>query len=183
MRRLLFIPLAFIVFHLNAQSKFNLKPGYDIEVTGTSTLHDWEMKSENSSGSMMATIDNKSIAGISDVNIVVKAESLKSGKSGMDNNAYDALKTKDYKDITFHSQNVKVSGDKISATGDLTIAGTKKNTAIDATCAVQSNGDIKCTGSKKIKLTEYNIDPPTAMFGTIKTGDDLEIVFDVTFTK
>ena len=101
----------------------------------------------------------------------------------MDKNAYDALKTKEHKDITFHSTNVNVSGDKITATGDLTIAGTKKNTSIDAVCTVQSNGDIKCTGSKKIKCTEYNIDPPTAMFGTIKTGDDLEIVFDVTFTK
>lgn len=173
----------FVAVQLQAQTKLNLKSGYDIEVAGTSSLHDWEMKSDNSSGTMVATLDNNKLTGVSELKIVVVAESLKSGKSGMDKNAYEAIKTKDHKEITFVSNSVQVSGDKVTATGDLTIAGTKKRTSVIATCTVQSNGEINCKGSKKIKLTEYNVDPPTAMFGTIKTGDDLSINFDVTFTK
>ena len=183
MRRLFVLPLVILAFQLNAQTKHNLKSGYNIEIRGTSTLHDWEMKSDNSRGYVIGKVENSTLSDVSEINIVVVAESLKSGKSGMDKNAYDAIKTNDYKEITFISKNVNVSGTKVTATGDLFIAGTKKNTTVDAICEVQPNGDIKCMGSKKIKLTEYNVDPPTAMFGSIKTGDDLEIVFDVTFSK
>ncbi len=183
MRKLFLLPLALVVFQLSAQTQYNLKSGYDIHIAGTSSLHDWEMKSENSEGYLKATVSDNSLSSISDIHIVVEAESLKSGKSGMDKNAYEAIKTKEHKSIVFDSKNVSISGSKVTASGDLTIAGTKKNITLESSCSVLSNGDIKCTGSTKMKMTEFNVDPPTAMFGSIKTGDDLEIVFDVTFSK
>jgi len=183
MRKIPIILFVLIAFQIQAQTKYNMKPGYDIHVAGTSSLHDWEMTSDNSKGSMVASIESDKLAKVKELKITVVTESLKSGKSGMDKNAYEALKSKDNKEVTFTSTKVKVSGELVTATGELCIAGAKKNTTITATCAVQSNGEINCKGSKKIKMTEYNVDPPTAMFGTIKTGDDLEIVFDVTFTR
>ncbi|MCB0855839.1 MAG: YceI family protein, partial [Bacteroidetes bacterium] len=67
--------------------------------------------------------------------------------------------------------------------GQLTIAGVTKTITLNADCKVSDNGQITCTGSKKIKMSDYGIDPPTAMFGTIKTGDDLTIVFSAGFAQ
>jgi len=32
-------------------------------------------------------------------------------------------------------------------------------------------------------MTEYKMSPPTAMFGTLKTGDDVVVKFDITYKK
>lgn len=183
MRQLLILPILLLAISTLAQEKLSLKPGYEVVVKGTSTLHDWEMKTEQASGYVTAETSNGKIEKINEVNLTIKAESLKSGKSSMDNNAYEALKTEKNPNITFNSKNVTISGDKIKAQGQLTIAGHTNNTVIEGTCQVLSNGDIKCNGSKKFKMTEYNVDPPTAMFGSIKTGDEVEITFTVTFSN
>jgi hypothetical protein len=31
-------------------------------------------------------------------------------------------------------------------------------------------------------MREYNIDPPTAMMGTIKTGEEVKVIFNAVFT-
>ena len=41
------------------------------------------------------------------------------------------------------------------------------------------DGAFKFTGSKSFKMTEYEIKPPTAMFGQIETGDEVNIIFDI----
>jgi hypothetical protein len=37
-------------------------------------------------------------------------------------------------------------------------------------------------GSKPIKMSEYNVEPPSFMFGSVKTGNDITITIDVTLT-
>jgi hypothetical protein len=32
-------------------------------------------------------------------------------------------------------------------------------------------------------MTDYGVDPPTAVFGTIKTGDAIDINFNLNYTK
>jgi hypothetical protein len=45
------------------------------------------------------------------------------------------------------------------------------------------NGTLVCKGSKRIKMTDYKVEPPSFMFGTIKTGDEITISFDVTLAQ
>jgi hypothetical protein len=40
-----------------------------------------------------------------------------------------------------------------------------------------SGNRIQIKGSKKVKMTDFNISPPTAMLGTLKTGDEVTISF------
>jgi hypothetical protein len=37
------------------------------------------------------------------------------------------------------------------------------------------------TGVKKMKMTDYNVKPPTALLGTIKTGNDITISYNLKF--
>jgi hypothetical protein len=30
-------------------------------------------------------------------------------------------------------------------------------------------------------MTEYNVEPPTFMFGSVKTGDEINVIFDLAF--
>jgi hypothetical protein len=38
-------------------------------------------------------------------------------------------------------------------------------------------------GAYKLNMTEYEMEPPTAMFGQIVTGEEVEIKFDLTVNK
>ncbi|NJW54772.1 YceI family protein, partial [Salinimicrobium oceani] len=151
-------------------------------------VHDWEMTAEDLQGSMKVQMTDGQLVQIDDIKFTVVAESLKSGKGGMDKNAYKAINTDKHKTIIYQLQKVNnldctsKSSCKVTTTGALTIAGTKKNVEIIFDAKV-SGDKIVLSGEKKIKMSEFNVDPPKAMFGTITTGDDLNIKFEVAFTK
>ena len=164
-------------FKLNNQESF-------LTVLGTSSLHDWHVIAEQQKGAINFT--NLEACQIDKLNIVVEAESLKSGKSSMDKNTYKALKTANYKTINFQLHEIKNTVDKgnntylITATGDLTIAGTKQRITLDFTVNIIES-KVKFTGEKKIKMTDFNIEPPKALLGTITTGNEITIKFSTIF--
>lgn len=158
-----------------------------LRIDGTSNLHDWDIKAENQKGKISVEMTEGKVTAIKELQVSAVAESLKSGKSGMDKNTYKALKTDKHKEITFKLSNVKSincsgSNCKVTVSGNLSIAGTTKPMDITFDMAV-SNSNIILTGSKKFKMTTFNVEPPTAMFGTITTGDDIEVVFKTNFSK
>ena len=156
----------------------------EVLVTGTSTLHDWEEVAEQKSGSINLDKTGE-LPQITSLKFVVEAESLKSGKGAMDKNTYKALDTKTHKQIVFEMKNVKSISPitatsnkyKVVATGNLTISGSTKT--IDLPFNLSINGDkVVLEGKKALKMTDYNIEPPKALLGTITTGYDIEVHFN-----
>lgn len=158
-----------------------------VSVTGTSSLHDWEEVAEQSSGSMALERDGESIV-LENLNFTVVSESLKSGKSGMDKNTYKALLTDKYKEITYRMKSIRSvspqggNGYKVVALGNLTIAGKTNSITLDLNLSLQGD-KLTLKGTKGLKMTDYGIDPPKALMGTIKTGDDIVIHFDTVWKK
>jgi len=165
--------------------KFNLVNNESsLKVFGTSNIHDWHIDAEEQSGTL--TFKNVATGAIEKCNIAVVVESLKSGKSSMDKNTYKALNADSYTTISFQLTEVKKVTSKgdgkfdISSQGDLTISGVKKSVPLDFTVVIAGDKTI-LTGEKKIVMTEYNIEPPKALFGTITTGDEVTIKFSTQF--
>ena len=161
----------------------------NLEVTGTSTLHDWEIKSTKGQAEVAFVLASDKLSGIAGLNFSIPAESLKSGNSMMDNNTYKALKTGQHKNISYvlTSGNIApVDGNtfQIKTTGKLTIAGTTKETELVATAKYNAaDKSYTVTGTKKIKMSQWGVKPPTVMMGTIKTGDDISITFNAKIVK
>lgn len=177
--------LFFFTVSLSQAQQYDLNNKESVlTVLGTSSLHDWHITSENQSGKIVFT--NLNTCEIESLNISIIAESLKSGKSSMDKNTYKALKTNKYKANTFQLvkiKEVKYNGNgkfSVKSLGDLTITGVKKQISLDFNMNITSD-KISLVGEKKIKMTDFNIDPPKALFGTITTGDDLTIEFSTIF--
>ena len=111
----------------------------------------------------------------------MKTESLKSGKDEMDDIAHDALKAKKYADITFTLTSFKnLDSKKGQATGNLTIAGTTRPVTFTVESSVKG-GSVFMTGETAIKFSDFNLTPPTALLGTVKTTNDLKLSFRVSF--
>jgi len=72
----------------------------------------------------------------------------------------------------------------ISAKGKLTIAGVSKDIWIAGITTVNpSDMSVQTTGSAKIKMSEFNVEPPSFMFGAMKTGDEIIVKFSLTLKK
>ena len=159
-----------------------------VQVAGTSTLHDWTEKSNNGSGEATFSFNNDKLANVSALSFSVPARSLKSEHKTMDNITYKSLNADKNANITFVAGAGSVTPIDaltytIKASGKLTIAGNTRETEVVATGKLNADKSIAVSGSKKIRMTDYGIKPPTAMFGTIKTGDDITISYNLKFTR
>ena len=126
---------------------------------------------------------------LSSLNFTIPVNSLKSGKGMMDKNTYKAMKASDHKNITFALTSgtvtpVDATTYTVKAIGKLTIAGTTKETDLVATAKFNAaDKSFTVSGAKKMKMTEYNVTPPTVMLGTIKTGNDITINYQSKIIK
>ena len=176
MKFIIYIILIYESFALG-QLKVNAEKS-TLKITGTSSLHDWEMTVEKFDATGMI-IENQ----IENLKVTVETKSMKSGKSVMDKKAYDAVKATLYPNIFFSSQNLNITDKTLSGAGILELAGKKKEVMFSADIIHDSPAEMRIQGSVPLKMTDYDIEPPTAMFGTLKTGDEVAIVFDVLITK
>ncbi len=176
------LTFAFVLLSLNSygQSHYLSTGPSHISISGTSTMHDWTMKSDKATyDAVIETSPQGDPVQLISLSLSVPAASLKSGKGGMDKNAYSALKTDKYKQITFQLTSGKIDGKTIKCHGNLTIAGTTKQIDIETTYTISPNGSIQCKGSKKLTMTDYNVEPPSFMFGSVTTGNEITVSFDV----
>ncbi|MFO7719266.1 MAG: YceI family protein [Gillisia sp.] len=157
-------------------------------IEGSSNIHDWEIEAKDQQGKITVELNDGQLVKLTQLDFVVKAESLKSGKGGMDKNTYKALNTDKHKTITYKLTKlenidcVTTGNCKVTTTGNLTIAGATKSLEIIFDAKI--TGDkIVLSGNKSIKMTDFKVDPPTAMFGTITTGDEVTIQFQTVFNK
>lgn len=167
-----------------AQEAWQLS-GAQMKVKGTSSLHDWEMKVENMVGGHQLEIDNSRVV-IREVSIEVPVSSIKSDSKMMDSKAYKALKSERYPIITFKSAGplsyeLKSNTFSGSVSGELTIAGVSRKIDVPVSGSI-NKGVLQIQGwVNRLNMKDFNIDPPTAMMGTLKTGETVNIEFQLNF--
>jgi len=164
------------------QQKFtSLSSGSSMSVSGTSSLHDWTVTLNDFNCDMTALMESSTLK-IQAVSFKGKSKTLKSDNSTMDRKIQEALNSSKHPEISFtinNTRDVVVNGDKFSGTinGSLVIAGITRTENIPINGHMLSNNRIQIKGSKKLKMTDFKISPPTAMLGALKTGDDVTVSF------
>lgn len=180
------ILIAFLFgFSAKAQTYTLSNENSSLVVEGTSTLHDWEENAEKLSGTALIAMEGHKLVEIKQLTFAVDVESLKSEHIGMDSNTYKALDSKTYPKITYELS--KISGTKpgksgivLSTIGELTIKGSTKTINMDVEVM---EGSVVFAGQTTFNMSDYGVKPPTALMGTIKTGDEVTIKFKVKYVK
>ncbi|GAB5408576.1 MAG: hypothetical protein BalsKO_09410 [Balneolaceae bacterium] len=155
-----------------------------ITIKGTSSVHDWESTVEVFKGSASFITEDGALISIDALNFSVVTESIKSGKRIMDNKTKGALEAKKHPKILFKFESIEeVVGDSLTINGSLTLAGVSNEISLTGSYQVGTNGVISVSGVQNINMEDYGIKPPTAMMGTLKTGKEVDIEFNVTFSN
>ena len=157
----------------------------ELAINGTSTLHEWKAIAGDVTGIPDQITLDGDILSIDALSIKAGVESLDGGRGpSMNSKIQKALKNSTHPHVTFVvtdpiQMNLAEQDPKgYPIEGELTIAGESKTIELWTTVEMLEE-KIHISGSKDLKMTTFNIEPPTAMFGQIKTNDDITIQFDV----
>ncbi|MEK6478258.1 YceI family protein [Catalinimonas sp. 4WD22] len=177
---LIFVSVSCATF---AQSTYQIANDSKMVIQGTSSLHDWESDVTKLEGKAQLQVQDQQPQ-FQNFSLTIPVESIKSGKSAMDKNTYEALHEDDYPNIQFTLKEIQNAGQgKITASGNLSIAGVTKPVTLSADYDLNNPAQISLEGSHSFKMTEFGIEPPTAVFGTIKTGDEITIAYTLQLSK
>jgi hypothetical protein len=182
-RYVTFTSLIIFSVEVYGQDSFVLATNQQFKVEGTSTLHDWEMVSTKAEGNASIKLVKGKIASINSLVVDLPVTSLKSGKNAMDKNAHEALQANKNPQIQLELVETEAITDElVKAKIRLSIAGTSNMANWEVSYKLSEDG-VLFLGSHRIKFSDFKVDPPKAVFGTIKTGDELELSFETTFKK
>ncbi|MFB6232262.1 MAG: YceI family protein [Salinibacter sp.] len=153
-------------------------------VYGTSNVRDWTMDVIQITGSVRVGAVNKRLPSIQKVRTEIPVRKLVSDKDRLQRHAHDALKKKKHPTISFTSSNIQVANAEadsfsVVADGDLTIAGETRSIELTATGTQQQDGTLVISGDHRLKLTTYDVERPSLLFGAIKVSDPVRIGFRV----
>lgn len=176
-----------------AQSPVQLTARSDskLSVDGTSNLHAWSCKATSVEASLLvdpAYAKSESTVlqqQIKRVDVKVPVANLKCGHGKMDDNMYKALKAQDAPQIHYILGSFEVvpgaARDEftLKTVGTLTVAGVNNTVKMDVSAHRLADGSLRAEGQLPILMTDYGIKPPTAIFGTLKTGNQVTVKFDL----
>lgn len=172
---------------LNAQTTY-VADSYEMSVAGTSSLHDWESSVNDVQIESKFLFENNALTGIQKLSVTVPAKSIVSTKGSiMDNKTWKALKAEEHPNITYKMSKVSKiektdAGLVLNLAGVVNIAGVEKAIDLKVTGKALGGGKMEFEGSKLLNMIDFNMEPPTALFGQIKTGEEITVKFKVTMS-
>ena len=173
-----------------------LGPGSVLWLEGSSNVHEWESRTTQPVVKLMrdgSAVDPADVAALDQwlrsgtlrgLDLVVPLATLHSKKGAtLDKNLLKALKAEQNPEITFRLTQAKVgeaSGDSIpvSADGVLRVAGRERPITV-AGRLVRSEAGVWLNGSHGLRMTAFDVKPPTMMMGTMRVRDSVSVHFQL----
>jgi polyisoprenoid-binding protein YceI len=185
MKRVTITAIALLLFlaAVAAADRYTPATGSFVRIEGTSTLHDWKMEGATIGGSVTAPpIEQWTNATPgTEASISIPVTSIKSEHAKMDKLMAGALKVGANPMIRYQLTNAVLAQPGtafvLDTRGKLTIAGVTRDVDMQITGKRNANDTYTLTGQLPIRMSDYGIKAPTAMLGTIKTGNDVKVTF------
>jgi len=175
-------------------TELTLSPDHEIIIDGTSNARDWDARVETVnaefklSGFNGTSLENLQPQHFETLNFEMRVESIDSGTRGLTRNIHNYLRAGDHPYITFELENVREiqnNGDSVTiiADGVVTAAGNSVPVELTVNAEKGSNGSFIFSGQQDLKMTSFDIDPPTALLGTIRARDEFSVIYKVSFQE
>jgi polyisoprenoid-binding protein YceI len=164
---------------LAAALPLSFQSGSRVWVSGTSTVRGYRCESTQVTGTAQGEGTELTQVAQSRGEISIPVASLDCRNGTMNGHMRNALKAAENPTIRFRATSVAVTPEgAVRMTGPLTIAGQSREVTINGTAARQ-NGRLRVTGSKQLTMTDYGVQPPRLMAGTMRVHPPVTIGFDV----
>ncbi|HYI08511.1 MAG TPA: YceI family protein [Thermoanaerobaculia bacterium] len=117
----------------------------------------------------------------------VPVMTLRCGNRQMERDMYRALRAGQHPAIEFRfeglaggvNHDIDRSSYKARITGVLSLAGATRNVTLEIEAQRVTRGRFRFRARLPLRMTDFGITPPTALFGIVKAKDDLVVQFDL----
>lgn len=158
-----------------------------LRINGTSNVNDfvcsYQREFESDTLSHRVELFNQHLSVQGDT-LKLDIDSFDCGRRGINRDFRKTLKTENSKNISISLQKLSFSECKPQTIGvDISIAGVTKPYEIFLNEFSVKENVISVKGRKNFLMSDFGIDPPTALLGLIKVRDYLEIDFELEFIQ
>lgn len=155
----------------------------DILVLGTANTRSWSLQTQDLDCKADITVAEDKMK-ISSLTFTVKTEDLKGHNVWMNAWAYKALKAYPfeniiYKGVIFTATTESANNFIIRIEGNLTIAGHTRITPLLVKASVDEQGNIICSGSTAIKMSDFKVQLPPSEKKRMEVGDEVILTFSI----
>ena len=183
--RLLLICLVLVAPVYAQTTEYTFAPESSVYVDGTSnSTPEWRVYATEIEGGITVNTDDPSA--VQSVQLVVPARMMKSRKSPiMDRGMHDALQVKDHPNISYEltsTADLAMTSDTtftLSATGNLTIGPQTNEVTFPVEGTLKPDGSVHFKGSYALLMTDYGLKPPSLMFGSLRTGNEVVVTAEL----
>lgn len=162
-------------------------------IEGRSNINEFECEANRYSGEALLYDEGDETDFVQDVqerlsiSVEIRVDGFECGRNRMNRDLQNALKSDDYPEITFLFDSAELiqmpkhpdDPFEVEVKGSLTIAGETRDIHF-VTFANYLEADlVRAVGNTTIKMSDFNIEPPTALMGLIKADDELTVKFNL----
>jgi hypothetical protein len=171
--------------------RLRLDPTSEVSIEGTSSMHAFHCKTNK----IMAYVDvdpgytkdlTKIARPIASVKVNIVVRTLTCGNGQMDKNMYSTLDADKNPIIKYTMSgydildgSAKPSAFVAKTTGTLVISGQEKVISMKINAERLSDGKATAQGEENVLMTDFGIQPPSFMFGTLKVGNEIKVKFNL----
>jgi len=189
--------IAFAAQTLAETVTYSAKTGSLLEISGTSSVHDWEVKTRLIGGKMEwdssfpldpSKAELPKLTKTPKVTVIIPVRNIESGKQRMNEVMHGALNAQKHKYARYSLKDIKVAEAKRKAgeplvfdtKGTLSVNGKSAPVSMQITIAKGEGNKLKVSGKTKLKMSQFGITPPAPKIalGLIKTGDEVSVEFN-----
>ena len=173
---------------------YQLSEIHQFKIDGDSNVRSWDADVTEAEASLVLTgVDNLSLEALDEesfksLTITIPVEGIESDSRRLTRNLQGYLKEDDFPTITFDLLQVnsitRADGKaQISADGLINAAGVENALSMNVEAELNDDGSITFSGVQDLLMTDFDIDPPTAIMGTVRSDDEIQIIYQVKFTN
>lgn len=172
---------------------YSIENGSSLSISGTSNVNTFScLCAETFKRQVLEILRVDSTRQLRFKNAVLKlpTQSMDCNNSRMNSDLCDALKSSRYPYIVVELQQIQLRPTALNATRNewfdvvavatLTITDVCKPIVMDVRGIRLGDDRYRFVCSKNVRMTDFNVDPPTALFGLIKVNNDIKINLDIT---
>jgi len=126
--------------------------------------------------------------------VEIEVDGFECGRSRMNRDLQEALKSEQFPEIVFMFDSAEFIGFiedeenendifEVEILGTLTVAGNTRNIQFATKAYYLEPQRIRAIGRTTIRMTDFDVEPPTALMGLVKAEDELIVNFDLVATE
>lgn len=173
---------------------YTLGDSFEMRIDGDSNVKKWDAEVKEMDGELVLTntegltFETLAPEHFVSLSLNIPVENIESSSGGLTKNLQKYMKKDDHPYVTFELNEItsieKNNGTAlVTATGVVNAAGKDHTAEMTVEASMNEQGDMIFTGDTQLLMTSFDIDPPTAVFGTIRAKDEIVISFNTTFSN